>query len=131
MMALASYTILFAVTSSLSVVLTGDRALLSGNLLSVEGILRLLFNWRFVAAMALALVSRMLFVLINSKAAAIPSLSDSATTVTTLITAFAYPVIVLANYWFLDERVSPRQIVGASLIVAGIWLSSATGSTSP
>ncbi len=124
MILLVLYSSLFAAATAASVVLTGNRQLLSGNLTSLSGMLELAVNWRFVLAMLLSVVTRYLFVVINSTAYAIPHLSNSATTVTAVIGALSYPVILLANFIFLHERLSMRQSIAASLIVIGILLAS-------
>lgn len=116
------YTLLFATVNALSVALTGDRQLLSGNLRTASGILAFLVNWRFLVAMVLALMARLLFVAINSAALAIPTLSRNATTVAALVTAISYPVIIAMNTLMLNERLNARQYAGTALIMAGIWL---------
>jgi drug/metabolite transporter (DMT)-like permease len=124
MVLLFIYAGLFSAATALSIVLTGDRQLLSGNLFSLNGLLELAMNWRFIAAMLLSVFTRMLFIVINSTALAIPALASSATSVTTLIGAVSYPVVLFANSWLLNEQISPRQYAGATLIVIGVVLSS-------
>lgn len=120
---LLTLSLAFSIVSALSIALTGDRALLKGDFFSVSGFIALVTHWRFMLAMALALGSRFLFVWINSHAITIPSLSASATTVTALVTAGAYPAILLANSVILGERLSVTQLLGSALIMAGIVLS--------
>jgi drug/metabolite transporter (DMT)-like permease len=119
---LVVYSLLFATVNALSVALTGDRKLLSGNFRSVGGILAFLLNWRFILAMSLAVVARLLFVAINSATLSIPSLARNATTVAALVTAASYPAIIAVNGYVLDERLTLRQYAATAMIMAGIWL---------
>ncbi len=116
-------TIGFSVVSAFSIALTGDRGLLSGDLLSVSGLFALVTNWRFILAMTLALGSRFFFVWINRTAMLMPTLSESSTTVTALVTSLSYPAILAANAFFLRERFSTAQVLGTVLIMGGIVLS--------
>jgi len=112
---------LWSATSALSIALTGDRKLLSEGTASAGGALAVMFTWRFIVAMALAFITRVLFIYINGAIAQIPSLASSATTVTAFVTAVSYPIIIATNAWMLGESLSARQYVGATLILAGIW----------
>jgi len=130
MLLLALYALLFATANALSIALTGDRKLLSGDLTSPAGLLAFLVHWRFLGAMALALAARVLFVAINSTALSIPWLAQNATTVAALVTSVSYPVIIAVNAWMLHERLSLRQYAGAALIMTGVLLAFSRGSES-
>lgn len=119
---LVVYSLLFATVNALSVALTGDRQLLSGNFRSVSGVLGFLLNWRFILAMVLAVVARLLFVAINSATLSIPSLARNATTVASLVSAASYPAIIAMNAYLLNERLTGRQYAATGMILAGIWL---------
>jgi drug/metabolite transporter (DMT)-like permease len=114
-------TILFGILAASSIVLTGDRALISGDIIG-KNILKMLLDWRFILSMALAVGSRFTFIYLNSAVLKIPALAKNSTTITSFITAFGYIFIILANYFFLKERLTPQQIIGASLIMSGIFL---------
>lgn len=116
-------SVAFSIVSAVSIALTGDRSLLSGDLSSARGFASLITHWRFILAMTLALGSRFIFVWINRHAISIPTLSASATTVTALVTALAYPAILVANTVLLRERLSGVQLIGTGLIMTGIFLS--------
>jgi drug/metabolite transporter (DMT)-like permease len=60
--------------------------------------------------------------LINGKLLKIPSLSRNSTTITAFITSVAAIFMLIANYYFLGERISYQQLGGAILIIGGIWL---------
>jgi len=81
-------------------------------------------------AMALALVARVLFIAINSTALSVPWLAQNATTVAALVTSISYPVIIAANAYLLNERLSGRQYVGAALIMTGVMLAFSRGASS-
>jgi drug/metabolite transporter (DMT)-like permease len=127
MLLLVLYTLLFATANALSIALTGDRRLLSGDFTTFAGLMAFLLHWRFLAAMALALVARGLFVAINSATLSLPWLAQNATTVAALVTSISYPVIVAINAYLLNERLSGRQYAGAALIMAGVLLAFSRG----
>lgn len=129
MLRLIVLSVLWSATSAISIALTGDRKILSGNLDTPTGLLGMLLNLKFIVAMGLAVVTRLLFVYINSATFQIPSLASSATTVTAFITASSYPVLIATNAWLLHERLSPRQYAGAALILCGIFVVCTSGKT--
>ena len=51
-----------------------------------------------------------------------PEFSDSSTTITTLITTVALVFVIIANYFFLDEKITSVQAIGAATIFLGIFL---------
>jgi drug/metabolite transporter (DMT)-like permease len=102
-----------------SIVLTGDRGLISGTI-TPKNFLRLIFDWRFIFAMALAIGSRFTFIWINNSLLKIPSLAQNSTTITTFITASSYIFIIAANFIVLKEQLSLQQFFGAALIFTGI-----------
>jgi drug/metabolite transporter (DMT)-like permease len=111
-------TLLFDLTTGFSIALTGDRALLSGNLFN--RFFQILTNWKFLLAMVLAVASRLLFMLINNQLLKIPNLAKTSTTVTVFITASSYIFIILLNFILLNERITLQQIIGSIIVVAGI-----------
>jgi drug/metabolite transporter (DMT)-like permease len=111
-------TLLFDLASGFSIALTGDRALLSGNLFN--RFFQILTNWKFLLAMVLAVGSRLLFMLINNQLLKIPNLAKTSTTVTVFITASSYLFIILLNFILLNERITLQQIIGSIIVVAGI-----------
>lgn len=111
-------TILFDLATAFSITFTGDRGLISGNLFS--HLWQVIFNWKFILAMALAVISRFLFILINSQLLKIPSLAQSSTTITVFITATSYIFIVAANLLILHEQISSIQYLGIGLVLAGV-----------
>ena len=83
-------------------------------------ILQLLFSWQFILGAAFA--ARLIFMMINSALFKIPELSASSTTITTLITTVSLVFVIIANYFFLGERISSSQVIGAVVIFIGIFL---------
>ena len=114
-------TILFGIFTSVSIVLTGDRAFLS-NANIEKNLVKIFFDWRFITSMALAISARFTFIYINSSILKIPTLAQNSTTITSFITAFAYIFIMIVNYFFLKETLTLQQFLGAGLIMAGIFL---------
>lgn len=116
------WTLLFSITTAISIVLLGNRDLISGNLLSPQSILNLIFNWRFIISMVCALAARFAFIMTNNSLLKIPHLAESSTTITTFITMFSLIVIVVANIVFLKEKMQIGQGAGAFIILFGIWM---------
>lgn len=116
------FTLLFCLVTAGSIVLLGDRSLISGNLFSVKKILSIALNWKFIVAVLMALMARMSFVLINNNLLKIPKLANSSTTTTVFITTLGYFFVIAANWLFLDERLTGIQLVGCSIVLVGICL---------
>ncbi|PIV85959.1 MAG: hypothetical protein COW50_04145 [Candidatus Moranbacteria bacterium CG17_big_fil_post_rev_8_21_14_2_50_41_107] len=52
----------------------------------------------------------------------IPELAQSSTTITMFITSIAMVFVIIANYYFLGERISLTQGIGAFVILFGIFI---------
>lgn len=113
------FIFLYGVFSAASVVITGDRRLISGNLTGND-FFRMILDWRFILAMILAVGSRFTFIFINNTLLKIPNLAKNSTTITTFVTASSYVFIIAANFIFLQERLTLQQTLGAGLVLAGI-----------
>ncbi len=114
-------TILFSFSTVVSILLLGDRTLLSGAMTPLR-IFQILLTWQFILGALFAFASRLLFLLINSALYKIPEVSNVSTTVTTLITTIALIFVIIANYIFLHERINFTQGIGAIIIIFGIFL---------
>lgn len=121
MLNVAVLTILFSITSVISVILIGGRNLIGGEM-SFLNILKIIFDWHFIVGAIFAFLSRLLFMIINSAIYKIPELSTSSTTITTFITSVSLIFIAVANYYFLQERFTFTQSMGAFIILFGIFL---------
>lgn len=121
MTSLLLWVIIYCLTASYSIVLLGDRALISGNLLNFRAIFNLILHWKFFAAMFLAVFSRMSFVMVNNALLKIPEIANTSTTVTTFILTISYVFVIVVNSIHLKERLSLSQGFGAALVVAGIF----------
>lgn len=121
MLAVALWTVAFSLATVISITLTGSRALIGGNIDFVR-LLHILVDWRFLLGAALAFLARLSFIMINNALLKIPNLADSSTTITTFITAIAMIFVVIANYFFLGERIHLTQGLGAFFILFGIFL---------
>lgn len=116
----ALLTLLFCVVTSISIVLTGNRELISGDIF--HRFFKIIFDWRFILAFLLAVVARFTFILINNALLSIPSLAKSSTTITVFITSISYVTTVLLNIIFLHERLSLAQWGGAFFVIFGVVL---------
>lgn len=116
------WTMIFSVATAVSIVLLGQRDLISGNLLDIQKIMSLFTSWKFLVSMFAAVLARVAFMMTNNALLRIPKLADASTTITTFITLFALILVVVANILFLDEKINVYQGVGAFIILLGIWL---------
>jgi len=114
--------IVYCLATAFSIVLLGSRELISGNLFQLDNIIKLVFSWRFILSMTLAIVSRITFILINSSLLKIPYLAGIATTVAVFITLLSIIVIVLVNHIFLKETLNLKQAIGAFIVLIGIFI---------
>jgi drug/metabolite transporter (DMT)-like permease len=114
-------TVAFSLSTVISILLLGSRAIIAGDMNSLR-VLQILFTWQFIFGALFALAARIFFMLINNALYKIPHLSQSSTTITTLITMVAVLFVIIANYFFLEERITPIQLIGALVIFAGIFL---------
>jgi drug/metabolite transporter (DMT)-like permease len=114
------WTIIFCLCNTFSIVLLGDRSLISGDLFHVENMVRLVLNWKFILAMALAVVTRISFIMLNNSLLKIPRLASVSTSICTFITLLSLIFILLANYFFLNEKLNLQQAIGAVIVLAGI-----------
>ncbi len=121
MISVTFLTILFSITTVISILLLGDRSLISGTMTPMR-VIQILFTWQFILGAIFAFASRLVFMLINSSLYKIPELSSSSTTITTLITTIALVFVIIANYFFLHERINLTQGIGALIILFGIFL---------
>ncbi len=114
------WTIIFSLATAFSVMLTGDRSLISNNLFKLTNILKLILNWKFILAMILAIAARFAFIFINNSILNISYLAKNSTTITAFVTTVAYMFVVFANFLFLDERITLQQGIGCVIITLGI-----------
>ncbi|MEI8103995.1 MAG: hypothetical protein WCG84_03805 [Candidatus Moraniibacteriota bacterium] len=115
------WTIIFSCTTVISILLTGSRGLISGDITPMR-VVQILIDWRFILGAGFAFVSRLSFILINNALLKIPHLAQSSTTITMFITSIAMVFVIIANYYFLGERISVTQGVGAFIIIFGIFI---------
>lgn len=112
----------FCLTNTISIVLMGDRSLISGNLLDASNILRILLSWKFIAAMVFAVLTRMSFIMLNNAILKIPKLANASTTISTFATLLSLAFIVIANYYFLNEKLNLQQAIGAFIVLIGVTI---------
>lgn len=116
------YTVLFSVVTVASILLTGSRSFINGSDLSPVGIVKMLLDWHFILGAGFAFLARLFFILTNNALLKIPELANSSTTITTFITSIAMVFVVIANYYFLGEKINATQGLGAFIILFGIFL---------
>lgn len=116
------WLLVYCIANCLSIVLIGDRSLISGNLLNPENIVRLIFNWKFILAMAFAVVCRISFIMLNNALLKIPKLANSSTTIATFATLLSLGFVMVANYIFLNEKLNLHQVIGAVIVIIGVTI---------
>jgi drug/metabolite transporter (DMT)-like permease len=121
MLAVVLWTAIFSLVTVTSIILTGSRSLIDGDINFIR-LLHILIDWRFLLGASFAFIARLSFIMINNALLKIPDLAASSTTITTFITSIAMVFVIIANYYFLGERISLTQGVGAFVILIGIFL---------
>lgn len=116
------WAIIFSISTALSIVLLGDRNLISGNILQYKRIVHLIFHEKVILSLVFALVSRFAFILMNNSLLKIERFADSSTTITAFISSISFIFIAITNYIFLNERLNLQQFFAAALIMTGIWI---------
>lgn len=116
------WILIYCITNTVSIVLLGDRSLISGNLLNINNIVKLLLNWKFILAMLAAVLTRLSFIMINNALLKLPRLADASTSITTFATLLSLIFILLANYFFLGEKLDLRQAIGAFIVLLGVMV---------
>ena len=119
------WVLVFNLASVISITLLGVRSYLDQGAGRGE-FLRLLFNWRFVIAMGAAALARLSFIYINLSLYALPAFEKNATTIATALAATVFIPVVIANIYFLGERLSTTDTVGFILIMSGVYLLAGT-----
>ncbi|HRN49457.1 MAG TPA: hypothetical protein PK110_05490 [Niabella sp.] len=122
MVAFIFWLIIYCIVSAISITLVGDRELISGNLLSFGSMFSLVTNWKFIVAMLFAVFSRISFIMINNSLLKIPHLANASTSITMLATTLSIITVLVANYYFLNEKLSGMQLLGAGVVLIGIML---------
>ena len=121
MPAVIFWTILFSIATVISITLTGSRSLISGDL-TLPKIIGMIFDWRFILGAGFAFMARLFFILVNNALLKIPHLAQSSTSITMFITSIAIVFVLIANYYFLGERLNVTQGIGAFIILFGIFI---------
>ena len=116
------YTILFSLVTVISILLTGSRSFINGSNLSPIGVVKMLFDWHFILGAGFAFMARLFFIMVNNSLLKIPELANSSTSITTFITSIAMVFVIIANYYFLGERINTTQGIGAFIILIGIFI---------
>lgn len=116
------YTILFSLVTVISILLTGSRSFISGGDLTALKIIKMIFDWHFILGAGFAFLARLLFIMTNNALLKIPHLAGSSTTITMFITSLAMVFVIIANYYFLGERINITQGIGAFIILVGIFV---------
>ena len=114
-------SLLFSLVTASSIVLLGSREFVEQQM-SLSRLFHILFHWKFILGAILAFCARLLFVVTNSAIDKIDHLSNSSTTITSLINVSAIVFIVLFNYYFLHERLNLTQGIGSILVLFGIFI---------
>ena len=116
------YTILFSLVTVISILLTGSRSFISGSNLTPMAVVKMVLDWHFILGAGFAFMARLLFIMVNNSLLKIPHLANSSTTITMFLTSIAMVFVIIANYYFLGEKINVTQGVGALVILIGIFM---------
>ena len=122
MLAIVLLVLAYCFATVTSIVLLGDKQLISGNLYRLQTVVLLVLNWKFIVSMMFAVLSRLTFILLNNAILKMPHLANASTTITTFCTLVSFIFIVFANYYFLNERLNFQQCIGALIILIGVGI---------
>lgn len=113
------WTVIYSLVVAASIIFIGKP--ISGGL-TLRSLFLLLIDLGFIFGAFLALAARFIFVVINNLASQHPQLKDAHLTIAALATMGSIIAIIIANAIFLNEQLRPIQIVGAIVILIGIFL---------
>lgn len=119
MLIIVAWMFIYAIVVAASIIFIGRP--IQGNV-HLGSLLRLLLDWRFLFGGFLALGARFIFVIMNNLASKHPTLSGAHLTIAALATQGSIIAIIFANYIFLGEQLRAIQLVGAGVIVFGVFL---------
>jgi len=119
--AIIFWVALFTVATTISIVLIGARDLIEGDI-TLRRLFSIIFDWRFIIGAGFAFGARLCFVMINNAVHKVPGLEQSSTSITFLATMVSIFFVLLANYFFLGERLSVTQGVGVFVVLCGVYL---------
>ena len=111
-------TLIFCISTSLSVYITGQRHVLEA-FNSFKYINFNILKTVFIAFF-FGIIARVTFLYINKLLYNIPKFSDSSTLLTVSITSLSYIFIIAVNSFFLKEEYNNQIYLGFFLIVIGI-----------
>jgi len=115
----ALWTAAFTVVTTISILLTGSRALIGGTI-DLPRMVAIVLDWHFILGAGFAFLARLCFVMVNNSLLRVPGLESAATTITAFITSVALVAVIVANAIFLGERLSIQQLLGGAVILVGI-----------
>ncbi len=121
MLIISAWTFLYGVVVAASILFIGNPSTVLGHL-TPKSLLLLLIDWRFLLGGVLALCARFIFVIINNLASKDADLSHAHLSIAALATTLSIVFVLVANYIFLDEALKPMQMIGAGIIVLGVFL---------
>lgn len=121
MLLLAMWTVIYSVVVAASILFLGNPASILGHI-TIKSLLMLLLDWRFLLGGALALGARFIFVIINNLAARNNNLSHAHLSLTALATTASIVVVLIANHFLLHEQLRAVQLIGAGIMMFGIFL---------
>lgn len=116
------WTLMFCICNATSIFLLGEKSLIKGSLNNWESFFKIIFHWKFTASMFFAVVARASFIMINNSLLRDDKFANSSTTVTSFISILSLVFIVIANYFFLGELLNMKQVIGAAILLIGLYV---------
>lgn len=118
---IALWIAIYSVVVAASIIFLGSPSTILGNL-GPKTLLLLLIDWRFLLGGILALGARFIFVIINNLASKHESLAHAHLSITAIATTISIVVVLIANHFLLHEQLRPIQLIGAAVMIVGIFL---------
>lgn len=119
MLVIIFWMVVYAIVVATSIIFIGKPI---EGALGFKSLISLLLDWRFLLGGLLALCARFIFVVINNLASKQPSLEHAHLTIAALATTGSIIAIILANAIFLGEHLRAIQLLGAIVIICGVFL---------
>lgn len=121
MLVIYLWTFIYSIVVAASIIFLGNPSTLLGHI-TLKNLLMLFFDWRFMLGAFLAIGARFIFVIINNLASKQQSLAGAHLSVTAVATTASIVVVLLANHLLLHEQLRSIQIIGAGIMLFGVFL---------
>jgi drug/metabolite transporter (DMT)-like permease len=121
MLLIGIWVVIYSLVVTASILFLGSPSTLVGNL-TVRSLAGLLIDWRFLIGGFLALGARFIFIIINNLASKQDTLAQSHLSITAIATTVSIVFVLVANHYLLGEQLRSIQLIGAAVMLGGVFL---------